>query len=639
MPTEPESLPPCSADAPPEAHAKLLPRRLPLTGTPPDLVPARMINEALYCERLLYLEWAQGEFADNAFTVEGRATHKRADLPGGQLPAPPPVEPAGDPNGDGRSATERPPSTDRPYQARTLWLSSARLGITAKIDVVEADAGGNVIPIEYKRGKVPDLPEGAYLPERAQVCAQVLLLREHGYRCDHGEIYFAGSRKRVTIAIDDTLVATTLDAVARARVLTEVTESPAPLVDSPKCNGCSLVAICLPDEVNLLRGLEQGEIDEAVAPADPPAQAVAPLDGAPGDPWDLGTDPEPARRLRRLHPASDEKLPLYVQDQGARIGLDGDCLVVRGRQGPSVTARLPNTSHVVLYGNVQVSAQAMRALLERSIPVSFLSYGGWYYGRAIGVESKNVELRLAQHRAASDPALCLRMARGFVASKIRNSRTLLRRNHTAPPLLVLTELEQLARKAERAEALDALLGLEGTAARSYFGAFTGMLKGEAGLSGAFDLDGRNRRPPKDPMNALLSFVYSLLTKDFALALSAVGLDALLGFYHQPRFGRPALALDLMEEFRPLVADSVAISIINGGGLGLEDFQFHSSGVAMRPHARRRVLLAYERRMDHVITHPLFGYRISYRRILEVQARLLARCLLGEIEAYPPFRTR
>jgi CRISPR-associated protein Cas1 len=369
------------------------------------------------------------------------------------------------------------------------------------------------------------------------------------------------------------------------------------------------------------------------------AETVPAVEESADDPWGLAGDPDPPRPLRRLHPASDEKLPLYVQDQGARVGLDGDCLVVRGRQGPSVTARLPNTSHVVLYGNIQVSAQAMRALLERSIPVSFLSYGGWYYGRATGVESKNVELRLAQHRAAADSAWCLRMARGLVASKVRNSRTLLRRNHAAPPLLVLSELEQLARKAERAEALDALLGLEGTAARSYFGAFTGMLKGEAGLSGTFDLDGRNRRPPRDPVNALLSFVYSLLTKDFALALSAVGLDPLLGFYHQPRFGRPALALDLMEEFRPLVADSVVIGVINGGGFGPEDFQSHPSGVAMRPAARRRLLLAYERRMEQLIAHPVFGYRISYRRVLEVQSRLLARCLLGEIDAYPAFRTR
>jgi CRISPR-associated protein Cas1 len=166
-----------------------------------------------------------------------------------------------------------------------------------------------------------------------------------------------------------------------------------------------------------------------------------------------------------------------------------------------------------------------------------------------------------------------------------------------------------------------------------------MLKGSAALSGDFDLDGRNRRPPRDPINAMLSFAYCLLVKDFTLATSAVGLDPLLGFYHQPRFGRPALALDLLEEFRPLVADSVVVGALNGGGFGVEDFQFHSSGVVMRPAARRRLLLAYERRMDQLITHPVFGYRISYRRVLEVQARLFARCLLGEIEEYPSFRTR
>ncbi len=634
------------SSAPVETRAKPLPRRLPVVSPAPELVPARMVNEVLYCERLLYLEWAQGEFADNAFTVEGRASHRRADQPGGRLPPP----------GEEATAEEKHQTTavaaedERPYQARTLWLSSERLGITAKIDVVESDSDGNVVPVEYKRGKVPDVSEGAYLPERAQLCAQVLLLRDHGYRCDHGDVYFAGSRKRVSIAIDDALVAATLAAVARARVLTESAEAPPPLVDSPKCNGCSLVGICLPDEINLLRGLEQGGLLDKSKQAEaatvagssaacPPVPATA---EEAADPWELA--PEAASpRLRRLHPASDEKLPLYVQDQGARIGLDGDCLVVRSRPNSpapaAVTARLPNTSHVVLFGNVQVTAQAMRALLERSIPVTFLSYGGWYFGRATGVESKNVELRIAQHRAAADPAFCLRLARGFVASKIRNSRTLLRRNHGAPPLLVLAELEQLARKAERAEALDALLGLEGTAARSYFGAFTGMLKGDAALGGTFDLDGRNRRPPKDPINALLSFVYSLLTKDFALALSAVGLDPLLGFYHQPRFGRPALALDLMEEFRPLVADSVVIGAINGGTFGPEDFQRHPAGVSMRPASRRRLLLAYERRMEQLITHPVFGYRISYRRVLEVQARLLARCLLGEIADYPSFRTR
>jgi CRISPR-associated protein Cas1 len=596
-----------------------------------------MINEALYCERLLYLEWAQGEFTDNAFTVEGRAAHKRADQPGGKLPAPPETSTdVDDPAPSSPSEPEERP--ELPYQARTVWLSSERLGVTAKIDVVEGDADGNVVPIEYKRGKAPDLPEGAYLPERAQLCAQVLLLRDHGYKCDHGDVYFAGSRKRVTIAVDDALIARTFEAAVRARQLTGTPEAPPPLIDSPKCNGCSLVGICLPDEINLLRGLAKGAIETPVDEHEQGPELFEASAAVEADPWGLEGKPS-AAPLRRLHPASDDKLPLYVQDQGARVGLDGDCLVVRTRDKNLMTARLPNTSHVVLYGNVQVTAQAMRALLERSIPVSFLSYGGWYYGRATGVESKNVELRRAQHRVAGDPAFCLRLARGFVSSKIRNSRTMLRRNHAAPPLLVLAELEQLARKAEKTEALESLLGLEGTAARSYFGAFTGMLKGDAGLSGAFDLDGRNRRPPRDPVNALLSFAYSLLAKDLALALAAVGLDPLLGFYHQPRFGRPALALDLMEEFRPIVADSVVLGALNGGGWGEEDFISHPSGVAMRPAARRRLLFAYERRMEQLIAHPVFGYRISYRRVLEVQGRLLARCLLGEIEDYPSFRTR
>jgi len=646
-PTAPSNVP--SADS--EPRAKSLSRRLPTIGSSPGFVPARMINEVLYCERLLYLEWAQGEFADNIFTVEGRAVHKRADQPGGHLPNPseelarPDRAYGSETLAANATAPEAAPAEPMPYQARTLWLSSERLGMTAKIDVVEGDEHGRVVPIEYKRGKAPDLAEGAYLPERAQLCAQVLLLRDHGYHCDHGDIYFAGARKRITIARDDALVAATLTAATRARALTECDEAPAPLIDSPKCNGCSLVGICLPDEINLLRGLRRSDqVAEAVVE---PALAVPSIAGSVaeetegfGQPLDdEGTEHGSPPPLRRLHPASDDKIPLYVQEQGARIGLDGECLVVRSRKNPDVTARLPNTSHVVTYGNVQISAQAIRALLERAIPLSFLSYGGWYYGRAVGVESKNVELRVAQHRAAADPGFCLRIARGLVISKVRNSRTLLRRNHVAPPLFLLTELEQLARKAERAESLGTLLGLEGTAARSYFGAFTGMLKGGAALSGDFDLDGRNRRPPRDPINAMLSFAYSLLVKDFTLATSAVGLDPLLGFYHQPRFGRPALALDLLEEFRPLVVDSVVVGALNGGGFGVEDFQFHSSGVAMRPAARRRLLLAYERRMDQLIVHPVFGYRISYRRVLEVQARLFARCLLGEIEEYPSFRTR
>jgi CRISPR-associated protein Cas1 len=181
------------------------------------------------------------------------------------------------------------------------------------------------------------------------------------------------------------------------------------------------------------------------------------------------------------------------------------------------------------------------------------------------------------------------------------------------------------------------LGIEGTAARRYFSEFTGMLKGE-GQAG-FDLDARNRRPPRDPVNALLSFCYSLLSKELALAVRAAGLDGMLGFYHQPHFGRPSLALDLMEEFRPVIADSVVVSAINNGVIQQDDFVRAAGAVSLTPGARKRLILAFERRMDQLVTHPVFDYRISYRRVLEVQARLLSRVLLGEIAHYPEFRVR
>jgi CRISPR-associated protein Cas1 len=612
-------------DAPPDApsRAKHLPLRLP--AAPPDLVPARMINEVLYCERLLYLEWAQGEFQDNHFTVEGRTVHRRADTPGGELP-PRPGKEAGS-----RSAEEE--EEERPYQARSVWLSSEKLGITAKIDIVEGETGGRVVPIEYKRGKPPDVPEGAYLPERAQLCAQVLVLRDQGYACDEAALYFAAAKRRVPIAIDDALIETTLRAVARARELAGRGQIPPPLENSPKCLGCSLAGICLPDEVQLLRTLADGEVR---GPGGTTEGAVEPVGPAADAPAGEGAGDEAS--IRRLHPARDDKLPVYAQEQGGRIGVSGECLVLTARDGGTTEARLPNTSHVNVFGNVQVSTQALRALCERGIPLFLFTVGGFFVGRLTSHDSNNVELRIAQHRAAADPSVCLALARRFIASKIRNCRTLLRRNLTQADAVRLSELEQAAKKAERTDSLASLLGIEGAAARAYFGSFSGMLTEQARGMG-FDLDGRNRRPPRDPVNALLSFLYALLSKEWTRALTVAGLDPLLGYYHQPRFGRPALALDLMEEFRPLLADSAVLQILNTGVVSPSDFLHAGDAVSLASPGRRRVIQAYERRMDQLVTHPVFGYRISYRRVLEVQARLFGRFLLGEIEEYPEFRTR
>ncbi len=557
-----------------------------------QLLPVRMLNEFAYCPRLFYLEWVQGEFVDNEFTVEGRFAHRRVDAGGGAMPSP-----------------EEP----KPFTVRSVPLSSARLGLSAKIDVVEGE-GGTVSPVDYKRGKPPPSDLGVHEPERVQLCAYGLLLNEHGHASERGFIYFAASKTRVGIEFDEVLRARTLDLLAQARQAAASDAMPPPLVASPKCQGCSLHGVCLPDEVNYLAREEVGE----------------PL-----------KTPEAAAPVRRLVPARDDAQPLYVQEQGARVGLDGDVLEVRSReQGVIGKARLFELSQLVVLGNVQVSAQAIRELCGRAIPICWMSYGGWLSGLTDGLGHNNVQIRRAQFRAADDPALALCLARRFVRNKVANCRTLLRRNHPDAPESTLRELNALAEATETASGIPALLGIEGNAARLYFEAFPALLRPAGGGEDlSFDFTIRSRRPPRDPVNALLSFAYSLLGKDLAVAARMSGLDPFLGFYHQPRHGRPALALDLMEEFRPIVADSVVISAVNTGVVTASDFLHSSLGVSMKPEGRKRFTRAYERRMEDEVTHPVFGYRISYRRVLEVQCRLLARHLLGEIPSYPEFRTR
>jgi CRISPR-associated protein Cas1 len=265
--------------------------------------------------------------------------------------------------------------------------------------------------------------------------------------------------------------------------------------------------------------------------------------------------------VRRLVPARDDAQPLYVQEQGARVGLDGEVLEVRSRdRGLIGKARLFELSQLVLLGNVQVSAQAIRELCGRGIPVCWMSFGGWLSGFAEGLGHDNVELRRAQSRAAEDTGAALRLARRFVRNKVANCRTLLRRNHPDAPETTLREMSALAEATESAPGLPELLGIEGNAARLYFEALPALIRAEGEKELGFDFTTRSRRPPKDPVNALLSFAYSLLVKDIAVAARAVGLDPFLDFYHQPRYGRPALALDLMEEFRPIIADSVVLCV-------------------------------------------------------------------------------
>jgi CRISPR-associated protein Cas1 len=575
----------------------------------PEYLPARMVNEFSYCPRLFFYEWVEGVFQESADTVEGTAQHRRVDEKPTALPSPggTPGEPAA------------------VIHARSVTLSSERLRAIAKMDLVEA-AGDRATPVDYKHGAPREGPEGLELwpADKAQLAGQGMILRDNGYQCDEGVVYYRKTGQRVRVALDAALVAETEALIAQAWAVAERGVIPAPLVDSPKCPGCSLVGICLPDEtVSLTRAELEEEPRQMGLFGDPPRKL-------------------PKREVRALMTPRSELRPLYLNTQGVRVGKSAAVLQVKDKEKLVQEVRIGEICQVSLMGNVQISTQAVQSLCEAEVPICYFSMGGWFYGITTGLNEKNVFLRRSQFRLAEEDYFARAVARRLVAGKIRNQRTLLQRNHVEPRAATLAGLKEMAERAEGAVSLAELLGIEGNAARLYFGDFAGMIKpDEERPAGelAFDFEGRNRRPPRDPVNALLSLGYSLLAKDLTVACYAVGFDPYIGFYHQPRFGRPALALDLMEPFRPLIVDSAVLTGINTGMVTEREFVRVGGSVALTAAGRKAFFRAYELRMDTLVTHPLFEYRVSYRRLLEIQARLLARVLDGEIGEYPVFMTR
>ncbi len=565
----------------------------PATGDAP-LVPARMVNEFVYCPRLAYLMWSHAEWAETGDTVEGRRVHTRADRPNKPLPAPEALE------GD-----------DTKIVSRSLTLSSEKLGVIAKIDIAEAE-DGVVTPVDYKRGKRPHVARGAYEPERVQVCLQVLLLEEHGYRVEEGAIWYAQSRERVRIVPDDALRTAAREAVSGLRLTVVRGRIPPPLRDSPKCPRCALVSICLPDEVRALGGSN-----------------LAP---------------------RPIAVGADKALPLIVQSQRARITKEGETLKIADEKQGDTKVRLNDVSDVALFGNVSITTPALTTLMEREIPVAFHSHGGWFRGVAHGVGHRNVEVRTAQYRRSFDARYCLGFARDLVAAKILNQRTIVRRNWRTDResrKTVLDRLNATRRSTAYAASTSALLGLEGDSAGTYFRAFADLLAPPGAENSAdetedlapFRFDARNRRPPTDPVNAMLSLAYAMLTRHLTVALATVGLDPYRGFFHAPRYGKPALSLDIMEPFRPIIADSVVLLVVNTGEISAGDFVSAPTGTSLTSTGRRRFVGAFERRLSQETTHPLFGYRLSMRRLLLLQARLLCRHLLGELPNYPHYLPR
>jgi CRISPR-associated protein Cas1 len=586
-----------------------------------NLLPVRMLNEYAYCPRLFHLMHVEGRWADNVYTIDGRHVHRRVDKLDHVLPESGGEKVEGERDQGGISPDGGKPVGDEPPAiARSVPLGSQRLGLTAKLDLVSIDDAPlpgalpgalpgvgqlpEAAPVETKRGRVPNTPQRCYEPVRVQLMAQGLLLREHGYRCDHGVLYFAGSRTRVDVPFTAELEARTRDLIEKARRAATATQLPPPLDDSPKCHGCSLCGICLPDETLALQHV----------PADPAAATI-----------------------RRLYPAREQAAPLYVQEQGAYVGKKGATLIIRKDGDQLAAARLKNVSQLVLCGNVQVSTQTVHQLCEAAIPVVYLSTGHWFYSVTAGLALKNAFDRAAQFQAAQDPATCLAFARQLVIDKGINQRTLLRRNGQ-PTDAALRDMAELISRAGEAPSIASLLGIEGSIARLYFQHFATLFK-PRDLSTDWEFANRNRRPPRDPINAMLSFVYALLVKECTVALLGEGLEPHWGLYHQPRHGRPALALDLMEPLRPLIADSAVTTAVNTGMIRARHFNQGGSACLLHPAGRKAMIQAFEARLDQLVTHPAFDYRCSWRSAIRLHARLLARYFRRDVPSYLSITTR
>jgi CRISPR-associated protein Cas1 len=362
---------------------------------------------------------------------------------------------------------------------------------------------------------------------------------------------------------------------------------------------------------------------------------------------------------------------LYLTEDRALVRRDTeDCLLVQvpeqhgddGTPIPAYKKRIPliKVQDVVVMGEVTMTASALHLLLEKHIEVHFLTHYGTFKGRLSPELSKNSLLRLAQHRAHNDSSKRCELARRFAIGKLSNQRTLLQRSdrrRTEP--LFQQEIEQMALLIRQLASLscdtelqspvtlasgdsgiagtplETILGLEGSGSAHYFRCFGQLLTDQQ----QWPFAGRVKRPPTDPINALLSYGYSLLTSQVSAAIQIVGFDPYIGYLHSSTYGRPALALDVMEEFRPLIVDSVVLTLLNNRMLTLNDFHVELGAYRLKKEPRKLFLTRFEERLNEEVMHPIFGYKTKYRRCIELQARLVAKFLTGEIEEYPPLLMR
>ena len=538
-----------------------------------SLLRIHALHALAYCERLFYLEEIENVRVADERVYAGRRLHVEIER-------------------------------EEDEELLNFSLESGELGLIGKFDAVRR-RDGELIPYEHKRGRSARSLEGkpeAWKSDRLQIVAYAVLLEERaGETVNEGRIRYHADNCTVRVCVDEQARKDLRFAIARARELQKSIERP-PVTDNERlCVKCSLAPVCLPEEARLARNFAEEERSETVLEKQP----------------------------LRLFPADDDRRVLHVLTNGAKVGRKGDRLEIWSPEEEETQLYpVQEIGQVVLHGFSQITTQAIRLCADRDIGIHWVTYGGRYMG-AWTNGAGSVQRRIRQYQALTNPEFCLQLARRLAEARVRGQLSFLLRacretkRATEAVQESIISIRRLLSPLSRADSIDSLRGFEGMIGAHYFLALPDLIIPEAGE--LMKPDGRNRRPPRDRCNALLSYGYALLLKDITNAILVVGLDPSLGFYHQPRSQAHPLALDLMELFRvPLIDLPVVASINRRQWDETEDFQIAGQQVWLSDAGRKKFIAIYERRKADTWKHPVIGYSLSYARHLELEVRLLEK---------------
>lgn len=532
-----------------------------------DTIRVSALHAIAYCPRLFYLEEVEELYTQDAAVFAGRRLHAELEK-----------------------------QEDEEWEE--LFLESEELGLRGRVDALRT-RDGQTIPYEHKRGRChrdENKQPQAWESDRIQVLAYACLLESVlGIPISEGRIRYHADNVLVHVPLDDQGRAAVRDAVQQARDLRTSTHRP-PVTDNERmCTRCSLAPVCLPEEARLAHNKE----------------------------W----------QPMRLFPKDDERQVIHVLEPGTAVGRTGEQLKLTRRGQRPETIPVQQVGQLVLHSFSQISTQALHFCANQGIGVHFVSGGGRYIG-SFDTRQGSIQRRIRQYAALSNPDFCLELARKLVICRAQGQRKFLMRGTRRTKVVsaklknAIAQMKTVLKQVPKAQSLESLLGFEGNLAALYFGALPCLIA--PGIPPELRFDHRNRRPPKDRFNALLSFGYALLIKDVMNAILTVGLEPALGLYHQPRSQASPLALDLMEIFRVPLVDMPIMASINKGQWDVQaDFEIRGVQVWLSDAGRRKLVNLYERRKEESWKHPVTGYSLTYRRLLELEVRLLEKEWMGE----------